>query len=102
MFKDIIDLVSVTDSINDLGDPVKTQTVRAGIFADRKSVRQSEFYQAAAAGLRPEFTFVIRTIDYNQEPSLIFDTKLYNIIRTFEQQSDFIELVCQGETAGVI
>ena len=85
-----------------MGDPIKVQTERAGIYADRKSVRQSEFYQAAVAGMRPEFTFIIRTIDYAQEPSLKYNEKLYTIIRTFEQQSDFIELVCQGETAGVI
>jgi SPP1 family predicted phage head-tail adaptor len=102
LFKDIIALISVTDSTNDMGDPIKVQVKREGIFAEKKSIRQSEFYQAMAAGLKPELTFIIRSCEYNQEPTLEFNNKQYNIIRTYEKEDEFIELVCQGIVNGVI
>lgn len=95
-------MVGTTDGENDLGDSIKILVTRENIFADRKSVRQSEFYQAAAVGLKPEITFEIRTIDYEQEPILIYNEQNYTIIRTFEKQDDFIELICQGTTNGVM
>ena len=102
MFKDIVNLVSFVDDTNALGDPIKVPLISGNIFADRKSIKQSEFYQAAAVGLKPEFTFVIRTIEYNQEPALIFNLKQCSMIRTFETQDEFIELVCQGQVNGAI
>ena len=96
LFREVINLISSTDGENDLGDPIKVLTKGPNVFADKQSIRQSEFYQAMAAGLRPEITLVIRTIEYNQEPFLEFNNKNYTIIRTYEKENEFIELICQG------
>lgn len=96
MFKDVITLVSMTDSANDMGDPIKILVKRANIFAEKKSIKQSEFYQAMAQGLKPELTFIIRTIEYENEPMLEYNSKTYTIIRTYEKEDEFIELICQG------
>lgn len=96
LFREVINLISITDSTNDLGDPIKVPNKGPIVFADKQSIRQSEFYQAAAVGLKPELTFIIRTCEYNQEPQLEFNSKTYNIIRTYEKDSEFIELICQG------
>jgi len=101
LFRDVINLVSVTIVENDMGDLVETLTTRQ-VFADKKSVRQNEFYQAAATGLRPELMFVVRTIEYNQEPKLEFNSKTYTIIRAYEKDDELVELVCQGLTNGAI
>lgn len=100
LFRDVIDLVSVTTTTNDMGDIIDVETKRQ-VFADKKSVRQNEFYQAAATGLKPELMFVIRTVEYKQERKLEFNLKTYSIIRTYEKENEFTELVCSGIVNGV-
>lgn len=96
LFNAVINLISnSSNTTNNIGDPIPTPTSRE-VFADKQSIRQSEFYQAAATGLRPEIMFVIRTIDYNQESQLQYNNKTYEIIRTYDKGGEFIELVCQG------
>ncbi len=95
LFRDVIELISITTTENDLGDVIEVPTERQ-VFADKQSVRQSEFYQAAATGLRPELMFVVRTIDYDNEPKLKYNGKEYTIIRTYDKDGELTELVCQG------
>ena len=40
--------------------------------------------------------FVVRSIDYNQEPKLKYNGKEYTIIRTYDKDGELTELVCQG------
>lgn len=101
LFKDVINLVSITTETNNIGDSIEVQTSRQ-VFANKKSIRQSEFYQAQAQGIRPEITFVIRQIDYSQEHILEYENKQYRIIRTYNQNDEFIELICEGITNGVL
>ena len=102
LFREIINLVSITEGTNELGDAIKIPVKSGNVFADKQSIKQGEFYQAAAVGLKPEITFIVRTCEYNQEPMLEWNQKTYNIIRTYEKSSEFIELVCQGVVNGVI
>jgi SPP1 family predicted phage head-tail adaptor len=101
LFKDVISLISITTTENAMGDSVETPVKRT-VYADKQSIRQSEFYQAAATGLRPEIMFVIRSIDYNQEPKLEYNSKTYSIIRTYDKDGELTELVCQGIVNGVV
>ena len=96
LFREVINLISTSEGTNSLGDPIKIFVESENIFADKQSIRQSEFYQAAAIGLKPEITLVIRTIEYNQESLLKYNSKKYNIIRTYEKDNEFIELICNG------
>lgn len=95
LFRDVLSLISVVYSVNDIGNNVEAETTKT-VFCDKQSIRQSEFYQAAATGLRPEIMFVIRSIDYDNEPRLEFKSKKYTIIRTYDKNGEFTELVCQG------
>ena len=95
LFKEVIKLISITTGENSMGDPIETPTTKE-VFADKQSIRQSEFYQAAATGLRPELMFVVRSIDYNQEPKLKHGDETYTIIRTYDRDGELIELICQG------
>lgn len=95
LFRDVVNLIEVTSTVNELGDPIEKE-IKTEVFADKQSIRQSEFYQAAATGLRPELMFVIRSIDYSQQPRLEYNNKTYFIIRTYEKDGELIELVCQG------
>jgi len=95
LFREVVKLISITVTENDMGDIIETPVERE-VFADKQSIRQSEFYQAAATGLRPELMFVVRSIDYNQEPKLKHGGKTYIIIRTYDKDGELTELICQG------
>jgi len=88
-------MISVTYTENDMGDSIKVYTKRL-VFAEKKSIRHSEFYQAQSTGLQPELEFVVWTSEYSQEPMIEFDSKEYNIIRTFDRADGRTELTCQG------
>ena len=95
LFRDVVKLISITVTENDMGDIIETPVERQ-VFADKQSIRQSEFYQAAATGLRPELMFVVRSIDYEGEPKLKYNGKEYAIIRTYDKDGELTELICQG------
>lgn len=92
-------LLTFTKTINDIGDQVKTPVPRK-IFATKKSIRQSEFYQAQGTDLKPEIMFEIWLADYQDEHFLTYEKRpgdgqqQYTILRTFEPNNDRIELVC--------
>ena len=60
------------------------------VFTEKKSVRQSEFYAAAAVGLKPELVFLVDEQDFSMaateqyDPAeIIYNERHYNIIRTY-------------------
>ena len=54
------------------------------LVATLRSIGQSEFYQAHAAGYKPELKFVLADyLDYNGEDLVKHDGTLYRDLRTF-------------------
>jgi SPP1 family predicted phage head-tail adaptor len=94
LFRDVIDLVTVSDGKDADGFPADTDTVRKDIFANKKSVRSAEFYQASQSGYRLVLMFEILTVNYADETHLDFKGKRYEIVRTYDK-GEKIELVCQ-------
>jgi SPP1 family predicted phage head-tail adaptor len=99
MYDSIIKLVAQTTSVNEYGDSVVTETARS-IFAEVKSIGQSEFYQAQAVGMKPEIKFVIADFaDYEGEEILRYapfggTEETYKIIRTYRTKMA-LEIVCK-------
>jgi SPP1 family predicted phage head-tail adaptor len=93
-FSDKIELIAITVTENSMGDIIETEK-ETEVFANKKSIRQSEFYQAAATGLRPEIMFEVWSEEYSNQPKLRYNNKLYTIIRTYDK-GERTELVCQG------
>lgn len=89
--RDIIYLNTETITINSIGDSVKT-LVEKMVYADKLAINQSEFYQAMATELRPEVKFKIRFADFSDEGSFKYNSKQYNIIRTYSKDDEWIEL----------
>lgn len=65
-------------------------TKKTEVFAEKKSVRQSEFYAAAAVGLKPELVFLVDERDFSMaateqyDPAeVIYGERHYNIIRAY-------------------
>jgi SPP1 family predicted phage head-tail adaptor len=96
---DIITLISMTYSVNDLGDTIETKTSKQ-VYANKTSVKRSEFYQAMAIGLKPEVVFEMRLIDYSEEKKLIYESEEYNVIRTYSKDGEIVELVCNRLVGG--
>lgn len=93
----LIYLISTVKSDNGIGDTTETDT-KTEVFASEESVRQSEFYQAMSTGLKPEIMFKIWKFEYSGETKLEYNSKKYNIIRTYISKKDtrFIELICNA------
>ena len=93
-FSDKVELIAISVMENDMGDMIETEK-KTEVFANKKSIRQSEFYQSAATGLRPEIMFEVWSEEYSTQPKLRYDNKLYIIIRAYDK-GEITELVCQG------
>ena len=99
MFNDVITLKKEINTVNEYGDTVKTYTSR-NVFAEVKSISQSEFYQAQAVGLKPEIKFVIADFaDYEDEKILSYCpfggvAEDYTILRTYRNKIN-LEIVCK-------
>lgn len=99
MFNDVITLLKETNTINEYGDTVKTFTERQ-VFAEVKSIGQSEFYQAEAVGLKPEIKFLIADFaDYENEKALKYTPfggveETYTVLRTYRNKIN-LEIVCK-------
>ena len=99
MFDDVLELISITTDINDIGDVIKIKNYTE-IFGIRKSIKQSEFYQAQATGLKPETSFEINSFEYNDETHVRYNNKEYKILRTYQKSIDRLEIVLEGVVNG--
>jgi len=97
-FKDVIKLVSVEIAKDELRQEIQSKTERE-VFANKRSVSQSEFFNAGLGGMKAQYAFDIRLVDYEGENSLIFNEREYSIYRTFEKGEN-IELYCEVRAAG--
>lgn len=96
LFNEVIELTKETSSENAIGDPIMTKEYRE-VFANEKGIRQSEFYQAHAVGLKPSLMYEISKFDYDGEKEIRVNKKdLYNVIRTYPTKNEKLEIVCEG------
>lgn len=98
---DVIELECVVykDS-DDIGDAVKGEAYWNKIYANKKSITQSEFYQAQAQGFKPELKFEINTFEYEDNKKIRYKGRIYKILRTYEISSEKMEIVCIGNING--
>lgn len=100
MYDQVIKLISEQRAVNEYGDMVVTETERE-VFAELRSVGQSEFYQAQAAGLKPELKFVLADFcDYEDEKRLKYtvfgstEELEYTVVRTYRNNNQ-LEITCK-------
>ena len=95
-----IKLISISVTDDDIGNQVETETTNE-VWAEETGVRQSEFYNAAIAGLRPERTFIVWANEYSGQTRIEADEIKYKLIRTYNNpsKSEMIELVCEKVAA---
>ena len=101
LWRDVIKLIAVTHTQNAMKDMVESLTDETTVYANKKSIRQTEFYQAMATGLKPEIMFEVRTSDYSGQVKVKDEAnKVYNIIRTYDRNGEITELICTGLVVG--
>lgn len=99
MFDEVISLMTENETTDEYGDAT-IEYVERQIFAQVKSITQTEFYQANAVGLRPEIKFVIADFaDYENEQLVKYtpfggEEQLYQVVRTYRDDLK-LELVCK-------
>lgn len=69
------------------------------VLCDLESIGRSEFYNAAATGLKPELVFVIHAYEYMGEMKVFFEGVRYNVIRTYSASFEELELTCERVAA---
>lgn len=95
IWRDVITLITATTTTNDIGDAVTSETSK-DVYCNKKSIRQSEFYQAQQTGFKPEVMFEMRNVDYSSESALLYEGKRYSVIRTYSKNGEVIELICSS------
>ena len=98
MFKDVIKLITVSFKLDELAQQIEVKNERT-VFANKKNVSQSEFFNAGQVGLKPQYLFEIRLSEYGGEGELVFNNKSYSIYRTYEKGEN-IELYCEVRVGG--
>ncbi len=100
MYNEVISLVTEAKTVDEYGDIQVTSTTK-NVFATLKSISQSEFYQAQAAGLKPEVKFVIADyLDYGNEKTILYQpygasaAEEYRVLRTY-RDGNTLEIVCK-------
>lgn len=96
---ELIKLIGKTVAVDEYGDRIVTRPERT-VFCEVRSIRQSEFYQAEAVGLKPEIAFKIADyLDYQGEEVVLYkpftadDWIEYKVIRTYRADNS-LEIYC--------
>lgn len=92
---EIINLISITETTDRYGRQSTTETSKQ-LFAAVRSITQSEFYQAQAVGLKPEYKFVIADyLEYNNQKIVEYNGVRYSVKRTYRTGNQ-LEIIAYG------
>lgn len=90
----LIELVTITTTKDEDGFPEAEAEIKIQAYAEKKSVRQSEFYAAKAIDMNLELVFEMWFWEYDGQTLLDHEGKRYKIERTYSKDTENIELVC--------
>lgn len=97
MWSDVLYLLEETEKLDDLNSPYSTYN-ETKVYANKIAVKRSEFYQAQAAGFKPEKSFEVRTIEFDEDKHTHakYNGKIYKILRFYEKDSEITEITLTG------
>ena len=96
--EDVARLVSQVYTGQDEDGNAQHKRYAREIFCNVRSVTQNEFYRAAEQDLHPDIVLTVSTqADYNGEKMVIYNDKLYDVIRTY-WTGDEVELTLTERT----
>lgn len=99
MYNEVIELGKPKIIEDDYGNQSKAYDFKE-VFADVKSVSQSEFYTASQSGFKPSFKMILPDYyEYDEEDTVKYNGVLYHIIRTFRNGLE-LELTVEKKIEG--
>ena len=100
MYDDVATLIKYGESTFDENGNESFTTQKTDVFVMPRGVYQSEYYNAAQAGLKPSITFELSNReDYNGEKAIEYHNRFYTVIRTdWNAQRDRISIICEERT----
>lgn len=100
MFRDVIELITITPITDEIGQEIGEETSYTEVFAEKNGIARTEFFTAGQQGIKPALMFKIREIDYNDTASLRYNGKIYTIYRVYPTKNEMIELYCEVRANG--
>ncbi len=97
MWCDILYLLEEVETFDKLNRPHRSYK-ETKVYANKISVKRTEFYQAQAAGFKPEKCFEVRTVEFNEDihTHVKYNDVVYKILRSYEKDSEITELTLTG------
>lgn len=97
MWCDILYLLEEVETFDKLNRPHRSYK-ETKVYANKISVKRTEFYQAQAAGFKPEKCFEVRTVEFNEDKHthVKYNDVVYKILRSYEKDSEITELTLTG------
>ncbi|MEH6975904.1 MULTISPECIES: phage head closure protein [Bacillus] len=97
---DILLFPVVTTIEDELGQKEEIETFSRQVFCKKKSVPQSEFFQAGQSGIKASCALIVHLLDYQEETKVKYGEKTYSIYRTYERDDEKVELYCEVKAGG--
>lgn len=91
---DVISLIK-TQTVRDKYGIQTTQETSTDVFCEVKSASRAEWFDGARVNLNPQFVFIIKRAEYEDETIVSYNQKKYSIYRTYIRDPDHIELHCE-------
>lgn len=90
-FKNVGYLMKENTTLDSKKRPKVTYT-ESLFYCNEKSIGQSEFYQSASVGFKPEIKLEAKLIDLTNVTHIRYNNTIYKILRTYKKE-DIVELV---------
>ena len=99
MYNEVIELGKQQIVVDKYKNQIKEYVFRE-VFAEVKSVTQSEFYTAAQSSIKPTYKFVLADYcDYDNEDIVKYSGVLYHVVRTYRNGLQ-LEITVEKRTEG--
>lgn len=90
---DVIYLIFTSIIEDEIGNQIE-QNIERKVYANEFSVSVTEYYNAAATGMRPSKSFEIYSFEYRGEEKLKHEGIIYRIIRV-ESRGEKTRITCE-------
>lgn len=93
MFSEVLELIKLVTSIDENGFEIHSE-IKTEVFADKKSIRASEHYEAEKLGYKLSLMFIMKPYEYNNQEYLYYENQKYKVERPYQKDTENLELIC--------
>ena len=97
---DILFFPIVKITKDELGQIEENEDYKRVVFCQKKSVPQSEFFNAGQSGIKAECVLVVNSLDFKNEKRVKFKNTIFDIYREYERKDERTELYCMVKANG--